>query len=71
MVSNEEKCEAKSEGLRQWHYLAVKRLSALLIGIILKHHGNFYCLNCLRSFATEKNLNRIKKYVKVKIFATS
>ena len=46
-------CQAKSEG-RWWHYLAVKKLSALLRGITSKHHGDFYCLNCLHSFATEK-----------------
>ena len=34
MIPNEEK-----EG---WHYLAVKKLSTLL-----KHHGDFYCLNWL------------------------
>ena len=33
MISNEEK-----EG---WHYLAVKKLSALLRGITSKHHGDF------------------------------
>ena len=26
-----------------WHYLAVKKLSSLLIGITLKHQGDFYC----------------------------
>ena len=29
-----------------WHYLAVKKLSALLRGITSKHHVDFYCLNC-------------------------
>ena len=48
--------------------LAVKQLSALLGGILSKHRGDFYCLNCLHSFTTEKNLNCIKKYVKIKIF---
>ena len=50
MVQNGVGCEVKSEG--QWHYLAVKKLSALLRGIISKHHGDFYCLNRLYSFAT-------------------
>ena len=36
-----------------WHYLAVKKLSASLRGITPEHHGDFYCLNCLHSFATE------------------
>ena len=38
----------------KWHYLAVKQLSALLKGITSKHHGDFYCLNYLHSFAIEK-----------------
>ena len=29
-----------------WHYLAVKKLSALLRGITIKRDGDFYCLNC-------------------------
>ena len=37
------------------HYLTVKKLSALLRGITPKHHGDFYCLNCLKSFAIDKN----------------
>ena len=53
------------------HYLAVKKVSAILSGITSKHHGDFYCLICLYFFATEKNLNGTKKYVKIKIFETS
>ena len=49
MIPNEEK-----EG---WHYLAVKKLSALLHRITLKNKDDFYCLNCLYSFRTE---NKIK-----------
>ena len=52
MIPNRDKLrEAKSKG--QWHYLAVKKLSVLLRGITSKHHGDFYCLNCSRYFATE------------------
>ena len=46
MIPNEEK----------WNYLAVKTLSALLTEITSKDHGDFYCLHCLHSFATEKKL---------------
>ena len=49
-----------------WHYFAVKRLSALLRGIASKHYGDF-CLNCLHSFATENKLESQKKYVKIKM----
>ena len=41
-----------------WHYLAVKRLSALLRGIMSKHHGDFYCLNCIHSFLTESESHK-------------
>ena len=62
----EGKHQAKSEE-HWWHYLAVKILSALLRAVTSKNNGDFYCLNCLHSFRT-KNLNCIKKYVKIKIF---
>ena len=53
MIPNEEK-----EG---WHYLAAKILSALLTGITSKHQGDFYCFNCLRSFAAKQLLKSCKK----------
>ena len=52
----------------KWHYLAVKKLPALLRGVTSKHHDDFHYLNCPHSFATEKNLNHIKEYVKINIF---
>ena len=39
-----------SNGIRNGHYIAAKQLSALLRGITSKHHGDFYCLNCLHYF---------------------
>ena len=33
----------------KYHYLAVKKLSALLKGITSKHKGDFYCVNCFHS----------------------
>ena len=45
MISNGEK--------GQWHYLAVKKLSALLRGMIFNHHGDISCLNCSYSFTAE------------------
>ena len=47
-----------------------KKLSALLREITSKHDGNFYCLNWLNSFATEKKRKSHKKYVEIKIFVT-
>ena len=51
MISNEE----------GWHYLAVKKLPTLLRAIMSKHHGDFYCLNCLHSFRTEYKLKSQNK----------
>ena len=44
----------------KWHYLAVKRLSALLRGITGNDNGDFYCLNCFRSYTTENKLGKHK-----------
>ena len=41
------------------HYLAVKKLSALLREITGNNNGDFYCLNCFHSYTTE---NKIKKH---------
>ena len=53
MIPNEEK-----EG---WQDLWVKN-STLLHGITSKHDGDFYCLNCLRSFIAE---NKRKSHEKI------
>ena len=51
-----------------WHYIAVKKLSALLRGITYNHHGDFYCFNCLHSFATENKLGFHKELCENKDF---
>ena len=48
----------------KWHYLVVKSLSAFLRGITAKHEGNFYCLNCFRSYTTINRLKNIKNMKK-------
>ena len=53
---------------KEWHYLAVKKLSILLRGITSKHHGHFYCLICLHSFAAEKKCESYKKVCENKDF---
>ena len=45
-------------GSDKWHYLAVKKLSALLKGITSKHKGDFYCLNCFHSYSTKEKLKK-------------
>ena len=44
----------------KWHYLAVKKLSALFRGITWKHLGDFYCLSCYHSYSTKDKLKNIK-----------
>ena len=46
-----------------WHYLAVKNLSPLLRERTSKHHGDFYCLDCVQFFATENKRESQKKNV--------
>ena len=45
----------------KWHYLAVKRLSALFRGITGNNNGDFYCLNCFQSYTTKNILKKHKK----------
>ena len=49
------------------HYLAAKKLFALLKGITSNHKGDFYCLNCFHSYSTKEKLKGIKIYVKIMI----
>ena len=55
---------------KKWHYLAVKKLPALLREITSNHKGDFYCLNCFDSYNTEKNLKNVKKYAKIMVTVT-
>ena len=43
----------------KWNYLAVKSLSALPRGITVNNNGDFYGLNCFRSYTTK---NKLKKH---------
>ena len=45
----------------KWHYLAVKKSSALLRGVTGNNNGDFYCLNCFRTYTTENKLETHKK----------
>ena len=47
---------------KRWHYLAVKKLSALLRGISSSNNGDFYCLECFYSYRTH---NKLKKHERV------
>ena len=46
-----------------WHYLINKKLPGLT-RITSKPHGDFYCLNCLHSFAKENKRESHQKYIK-------
>ena len=58
-----------SKAEKQRHYLAVKKLSALLRGITSKRLGDFYCLNCFHSFATKNKLQSHKRVFENKDFS--
>ena len=60
MIPNEEK--------ESWHFLTVKKLSALLKEITSKHDDDFYCLNCRYFFRTENKLIYREKICKNKDF---
>ena len=45
----------------KWHYLCVKKLSALLRGLTSNHNGDVYCMNCFKSFRTKCKLEVHKK----------
>ena len=45
-----------------------KKPSTLLRGKTSKHHGDFYCLNCLHFFRTENKLKSHEKICKNKDF---
>ena len=60
-----------SNGEKQWHYLALKKLSALLRGITSKNNSEFYCLNCLHSFRTKNKLQLHKKLWENKDFCNA
>ena len=44
----------------KWHYLAVKKLSALVRGITSKDEGEFCCLNLFDSYSTKDKLKKRK-----------
>ena len=53
-----------TDGTSNWHYLAVKSISRLLRGITSNHNGDFYCLNCLHSYTTERKLRKRERVCK-------
>ena len=53
-----------TDGTGNWHYLAVKSISGLLRGITSSHNRDFYCLNCLHSYTTEKKLRKHERICK-------
>ena len=53
-----------TDGVTNWHYLAVKCIPALLTGITLSHNGDFYCLNCFHSYRTNRKLKKYERICK-------
>ena len=50
-----------TDGIKKWHYLAVKRLSALLRAKTSNHVADFYCLNCCHLYSTKVKLKKHEK----------
>ena len=53
-----------ADGTGNCHNLAVKSISGLLRGITSNHNGDFYCLNCLHWYTTEKKLRKHERISK-------
>ena len=51
-------------GVKNWHYLAVKSIPGLIRGITSNHVGDFYCLNCFQSYTTKKRLEKHERICK-------
>ena len=47
-----------SADTEKWHYLVVKKLSALLRGESSKHVGDFFCLDCFNSYTAKTGLEK-------------
>ena len=53
------------------HYIAVKKLLALSIGLTSIHNGDYYCLNCLHSFRIKNKIEFHKKVCENKVFCNA
>ena len=51
----------------KWHYLAVEKLTGLLMEVTSKYAGDFQYLKFLHSYRAENMLKRIIMYVKIMI----
>ena len=51
-----------------WHYLAAKKISALLHKKTSSHNDDFYCLHCFYSFSMENKLKSQGEVCKNKDF---
>ena len=50
-----------TDGQKNWHYLAIKSIPALLRGVASTHNGDFCCLNCFHSYRTHNALKNHEK----------
>ena len=50
-----------TDGMTNWHYLAIKSISGLLRGITSNHNGDFYCFNCFHSYTSKRKLKKKRK----------
>ena len=64
MITTNNDNDEHSNGVKNWHYLAVKNISKLFRGITSNHVGDFYCLNCFYSYTTKKTLEKHERICK-------
>ena len=50
---------------KKWHYLAVRKLSALFRGKTLKNNVDLICLNCFTHIEQKINLKSMEIYAKI------
>ena len=48
-----------TDGVKNWHHLAVKSISALFRGIMSNNNGDYYCLNRFHSYRTNNVHERL------------
>ena len=53
-----------TDGINNWHYLAVKIMSELLRGVTSNHNDDFVCYNCFHSYTTKKRLKKHERICK-------
>ena len=55
---------------KKWHYLAVKDMSMLFIGVTSKYDAEIYCLNSFSFLEQKMHLKIMKTFAEIMIIVT-